>query len=131
MLSDKVRLVRSLLRGSERQLASRLTHINGSTDEQEERLADFLRRKMDAQFLFGPTLLLYLDDIQDAVDRSNETVRKLKAERSGEDDGRSTDVASAIEAAERLRRLHAELIDRFRPSLTLEKSTIPRCGADI
>lgn len=98
-----------------------VTFINGNRGEQSQRLAEFLRRKMDAQFLFDEGLLHYLEEIQDAVNRYRSAFRALQSERPRSSDERSSDEAAVISGAETLRSLHKDLVGQFRSSLALDQ----------
>ncbi|MBB4518157.1 hypothetical protein GGD68_006963 [Paraburkholderia fungorum] len=96
-----------------------VTHINGSGDEQVRRLAEFLRRKLDAQFLFTPTLLQYLDVVQEAINGYRAAVRSHESDRRRTESDRSAEGAAVVAATEELKHLHGQLVEQFRPSLGL------------
>ncbi|ALE59123.1 hypothetical protein P0D87_12910 [Paraburkholderia sp. RL17-368-BIF-A] len=99
-----------------------VSHMNWSDDEQEVRLAEFLRRKMDAQFLFGIALRQYLDSVQTAVNQYCAAVRIHKRIGPSPDNERPAAEAAVLSASDALRILHHRLVEQFRPSLALDKT---------
>lgn len=95
-------------------------HLDGKPEDTLERFQEFLRRKMDADFLLPESTNAFLGEVKTAVEDYRSARRKL-AKTPADDSERGNAEASVEQAEEALKGLHDRLIEVFRPALDLSK----------
>jgi hypothetical protein len=95
-------------------------HLNEKSEDTLERFQEFLRRKMDAVFLFPESTNAFLGEVSTAVGNYRNARWKL-AKTSANESERGEAEAIVVRTEEALKGLHGRLIEVFRPALELSK----------
>ncbi|QOT82217.1 hypothetical protein [Cupriavidus basilensis] len=96
-----------------------VAHLTGDDEDQNQAGSEFARRKVDALFLFPPTVVAFVQETHEAVFALRASERALKKSQNKDEA-----LAAQVDCREKtsvLRALHVRLPGVFRASLDLTK----------